>query len=69
MKPSLLAAILALGLLGFQQDDSGKPRRPVVGEMAPTFRLNDHTGQAVSFGGKQDRWTVLAFFPKAATPG
>ena len=29
----------------------------------------DHTGKAVSVGGPAKVWTVLAFYPKAATPG
>jgi len=39
-----------------------------IGRAAPTGRLNDHTGRAVSIG-PSERWTVLAFYPKAATPG
>ena len=40
-----------------------------VGKAAPSFRVNDHRGRAVRIGGKAKTWTVLAFFPKAATPG
>ena len=40
-----------------------------LGEAAPVFRLNDQDGHAVAVGGKSDHWTVLAFYPKAATPG
>lgn len=43
---------------------------PVVGQPAPTFKLNDHTGRGTAVGPTQDgAWTVLAFYPKAATPG
>ena len=27
------------------------------------------TGSLVAIGGEQERWTVLAFYPKALTPG
>ena len=40
-----------------------------VGEPAPRFRLNDHEGRAVRVGGRSKTWTVVAFYPKAATPG
>jgi peroxiredoxin len=40
-----------------------------IGEAAPALRLNDHTGKAIAVGGESDLWTVLAFYPKAATPG
>ncbi len=40
-----------------------------VGKPAPAFRLNDSQGKAVAIGGAAGHWTVLAFYPKAATPG
>ena len=68
--PSLVAA---LGLLLVQAPQEGKPVRPSVGDTAPAFRLNDHGGHAVRVAppreGEEGRWTVLAVFPKAATPG
>lgn len=44
---------------------------PTVGQPAPTLRLNDHTGKLAAVGGvqKDGAWTVIAFYPKAATPG
>ncbi len=42
---------------------------PEVGKAAPALRLNDHHGHAVAIGGAAETWTVLAFYPKAATPG
>ena len=37
---------------------------------APDFRLNDHNGQAFRLSeAGEGRWIVLAFYPKAATPG
>ena len=55
------------------QDPAPKPKPapavPAVGKPAPVVRLNDHTGAAVTIGGKAETWTVLAFYPKAATPG
>ena len=45
--------------------------RPGPGARAPRFRLNDHNGNRTAVGGESegDRWTVLAFYPKALTPG
>ena len=63
--PDLVDAILA--------DPEGRllvsPDAGRIGKAAPSFRLNDHTGRAVEVGGEAEGWTVLAFFPKAATPG
>jgi peroxiredoxin Q/BCP len=60
----VLAALLLVG-----QDDAKTLARPEVGKAAPTFRLNDHSGTAHSIGQKSEDWTVVAFFPKAMTPG
>ena len=66
---SLLLAGLSL-LLGQDREDQRERRPdPVVGQAAAAFRLNDHTGRAVSVGGEAEHWSLLAFFPKAATPG
>ena len=59
---------LALALAGSPQDEEKSPA-PVIGKAAPAIRLNDQNGKAVSVGGETDHWTILAFFPKAATPG
>jgi len=64
-----LLLIGALALFTLAPQDAGKKAMPEIGKPAPTLRLNDHNGQIVSRGGAHDSWTVLAFFPKAATPG
>lgn len=71
--PSLfLAALPCLpfvgGLVG-AQDPTEKQPRAEVGAVAETFRVNDQLGRLVTFAGKGERWTILAFYPKAATPG
>ena len=45
------------------------PKVPQVGDRLPAFRLNDHEGNAVKIGGKSKGWTIVAFYPKALTPG
>lgn len=40
-----------------------------VGKPAPAFRLNDHLGKMAKVGGVSKNWTVIAFYPKAMTPG
>lgn len=69
MKLPLIA--LFLTVLALHVQDPAKPatKRPELGKPAPAVRLNDHHGNIVELGGKRATWTVLAFFPKAATPG
>ena len=69
MKLQFLALAAALAVLVPQDEAEKKPVLPREGQVAPAFRLNDHTGKAVQVGGKSERWTVVAFFPRAATPG
>lgn len=72
MRAALFALPLALLPAAVQDtpdDQEKRPTIPEVGKPAPTFRLNDHTGKGVAVGGKSETWTVIAFFPKAMTPG
>jgi hypothetical protein len=66
MKTLLVLSSLALlgAVLGPQA-----AKKPEVGKPAPALRLNDHKGNIVELGVKRANWSVLAFFPKAATPG
>jgi hypothetical protein len=67
--PSLLLALLPCA--AFVQDPGADDKAPraVVGAAAPTFRLNDHAGKLAALGGPSERWSIFAFYPKAATPG
>lgn len=65
--PSLLLAALPCAAL--VQEPAPDAPRAIVGAVAPTARLNDHAGKLVSLGGAAEGWTILAFYPKAATPG
>ncbi len=78
MSTRFLAAALLLVPLAVssaaQDRTQRKPDKPstataVVGKAAPAFRLNDHLGKLVKVGGKSENWTVIAFYPKAMTPG
>ncbi len=69
MKTMVLASAAAFLALSLQEAPKPAPKTPELGKPAPLFRLNDHAGRTVPFGGKRSGWTVLAFFPKAATPG
>ena len=69
MKLMHLAVALAAVTLVSQDGTDGKPQVAKVGEAAPAFRLNDQDGKAVQIGGESELWTVVAFFPKAMTPG
>jgi hypothetical protein len=79
MRTPLFATLLCcLALPAQQPTPTPTPPAPApappgatVGQPAPAFRLNDQTGALVSVGGedKDGDWTVLAFYPKAATPG
>lgn len=67
MKWSLpLALFVALTVASTQE----APKTPKIGDKAPAIRLNDQDGRAVAIGPRKDeQWSVLAFFPKASTPG
>jgi hypothetical protein len=69
MKTRLLACALALVPFLAQDEAPKQPTGPVVGAPAPSLRLNNQVGQAVSVGGKSPTWSVLFFYPKAGTPG
>src|SRR4051794_11129187 len=40
-----------------------------VGDKAPSFSVQDHTGKTLSLGSLQGKKVVLWFYPKADTPG
>ena len=69
MKTRLLACALALVSLVPQDGAPKGPPGPAVGDPAPSLRLNNQVGRAVSVGGESSTWTVLVFYPKAGTPG
>jgi len=69
MKLFLIATVLGVFAAGIQESPKQAMKKPEVGKPAPAVRLNDHHGNIVELGGKRANWTVLAFFPKAATPG
>jgi hypothetical protein len=69
MKLLSIATVLAILAAGIQDSPKTTMKKPEVGKPAPAVRLNDHHGNIVELGGKRANWTVLAFFPKAATPG
>ena len=65
----LLIAACMLVMVGLAAT-AGEDDRPKVGDPAPSFRLNDHEGRALSLAKvSKDAWVVLAFYPKADTPG
>lgn len=66
----IAVAIALAGALSSQDNgEEAGPTIPQVGDLAPVFRLNDHDGDMARVGGEADDWTVLAFYPKAMTPG
>jgi hypothetical protein len=69
MRSLLLAPLLCLLTASLHVVPQAGAKKPEVGKPAPALRLNDHKGNIVELGGKRANWTVLAFFPKAATPG
>ena len=66
-----LCALLAAAAFAVRaEEEPSATEGAVVGRPAPDLRLNDQTGRAVrlqEFG--EGHWTVLAFYPKALTPG
>jgi hypothetical protein len=69
MRALLLLPFLAFLSASLRAVTQTPPKKPEVGKPAPALRLNDHRGNIAELGGKRERWAVLAFFPKAATPG
>jgi len=69
MKLTHLALALVAAALITQDDGTDESPVAQVGEALPAFRLNDQDGKAVAIGGESELWTVVAFFPKAMTPG
>lgn len=70
MKWSLLLSASLLPVIAMLQDPPAKEEpRAVVGAACPEFRLNDHEGKLASRAKSGGRWTLMAFYPKAATPG
>ena len=75
---ALAAGLLTVGAV-MAQDAAGPGAGPAPdaappelapGAPAPDFRLNDQHGDALRLSEvAKDRWVVLAFFPKAMTPG
>jgi peroxiredoxin Q/BCP len=60
---------LLLSLLLLTQA-AGAAKRPAPGDVAPAFALPATTGKTVSLADfKGKKTVVLAFFPKAYTPG
>jgi len=69
MKLLTIAPFLAVLAVSLQESPKPAMKKLELGKPAPAVRLNDHHGNIVELGGKRANWTVLAFFPKAATPG
>ena len=68
---SLNRRSLALGAVALPlaaQEPEKEPQGPSLGAPAPRIRLNDQEGK-VAQPGAPERWTLMAFYPKAATPG
>ncbi len=63
-----LVVLLSLCLGGSMARN--EPAGPKVGEAVASIRLNDQHGRATAVGkNKKGLWSVVAFYPKAATPG
>lgn len=64
------AVVVALFLATATAEEEAKRGKIAVGSPAPDFRLNDQHGKALRLSelGK-DAWVILAFYPKAETPG
>ena len=65
------ACVLGLAILAapWAFEDEKSRDKIAIGKPAPVFRLDDHEGDVTTVGGETDHWTVLAFYPKAMTPG
>lgn len=70
MLPRLLAASLGLASLAHVQVVQASPvARDLIGKPAPAFTLTSDDDEQVSLADFKGKPVVLAFFPKAFTPG
>lgn len=70
MKFLILAMLFGFAFLAASLAADEEARAPAEGDDAPDFRLNDQTGKALRLSDHaKGSWAVLAFFPKASTPG
>ncbi|HGY93041.1 MAG TPA: redoxin domain-containing protein [Planctomycetes bacterium] len=68
----LLALVATLAASTVQSTEADSAIDPLhVGDAAPALTLNDQQGRAVSLKElrAKETWTVLAFYPRAGTPG
>jgi peroxiredoxin Q/BCP len=66
----LAAALLCAAPPAPAEEATPVPRPLALGDAAPPWRLNDDTGRAAALADAKDKaWVVLAFYPKADTPG
>lgn len=65
---TVVALLAALAVFSFSSVGIANAQ-PAVGNPAPEFELADQTGQLHSLEDYRDRWVVLYFYPKDATPG
>ena len=59
---------LSVALLVAAASAMASAQGPNIGATAPTIKCKDHRGVETSFP-PAGSWAVLAFYPKAATPG
>jgi len=65
-----LAAGLGLASLAWVQIAQAAPEaKGLIGQPAPAFTLTADNDEAVSLSDYRGKFVVLAFFPKAFTPG
>ncbi len=68
----LFAVVATFAATSFPTTEAGAAAAPLrVGDVAPPLTLNDQQGQGLSLKDlrSKETWTVLAFYPRAGTPG
>jgi len=66
----LVMTVAALVVGTAVADDDSPKKKPTEGSKAPEFRLNDQDGKATRLSELgEGSWVILAFYPKADTPG
>jgi peroxiredoxin Q/BCP len=56
-------------MIGILKSMWRRPEMLNVGDVAPDFSVQDHTGATRRLADYRGRWIVLWFYPKADTPG
>ena len=69
MTKVIVSFLFLIATIFMSPDVSTLNAAPAVGDLAPSFKLQDQTGEWVSIEDFKGKWLVVYFYPKDNTPG